>query len=58
MFLIPLMNNHRSYSAEIVEDTSVTEEQLKQWVESLSKRKQLADEIHKKTLNELGETQT
>lgn len=55
MFLIPFVRNHKSYSVETKEDTSIAEEQLKKWLENIKKNKEIANQLHEEALRKFGE---
>ena len=57
MFVMPFIRNHKSYSVEPEEDTSAADEEFRKWIRSFKENKRIADEIHRQTLKELGETE-
>lgn len=53
MFLIPFVNNHRSYSFEPKEDTSVADAEFKKWIDNLNEKQKMINKIHEETLQEM-----
>jgi hypothetical protein len=47
------VNNHRSYSFEPKEDTSIADVEFKRWIDNLNEKEKMIDEIHEETLQEM-----
>ena len=54
MFLIPFVNNHKSYCFEPKQDTSTADAELKRWIDDFNAQQKMVDQIHEETMQEMG----